>query len=225
MGIEVLVGKTILSLEGMETGAEEIKIHTDAGTLRMKHWQDCCESVSVEDICGYPEDLINSVVSVAEERSNHSTRGGAVLWTFYTIRTNGGDVDIRWCGSSNGYYSIGVDCEWEEKEVPEPKLEIPADAPVFEIVSPTETNPWSDGTRKTTLIRVYGHLFQISEIKGRTFMGYMDETSIFHVLPDGTRLNTEFDSASNTTAALMTMMSMGKDEFRGKLLQVMTKED
>jgi hypothetical protein len=225
MSIEALVGKTILSFEGLEVGSEEIKIHTESGTLRMKHYQDCCESVSVEDICGYPQDLVNSVVHIAEERSNHSNRGGAMMWTFYTIRTNGGDVDIRWCGSSNGYYSISVNCWWEEKKVPEPKVEVPAESPIFEIVSPTETKPWGDGTRKTTLIRVYGHLFQISEIKGRTFMGYMDETCIFPVLPDGTRLNTQFDSARDTTAALLTMMSMGEEEFKEKMLEVKTKED
>lgn len=222
MSIEILVGKTILSFEGLEDGSDEIKIHTDAGTLRMKHHQDCCESVSVEDICGYPEDLINSIVRVAESRSNHSSRGGETMWTFYTIRTDRGDLDIRWCGNSNGYYSVSVDCEWEEKKVPEPKLEIPADAPIFEIISPTETKPWGDGTRKTTLIRVRGIIFQISEIKGRTFMGYMNETVIFPIHLDGTRYNTQFDSAGNTNEALLKMMAMSEEEYNEKILEVIT---
>ena len=31
------------------------------------------------------------------------------MWTFYTIRTNKVTITLRWCGESNGYYSVDVD--------------------------------------------------------------------------------------------------------------------
>jgi len=112
--IENLIGKTILAVEGMKEGNKEIIFRTDGGVLKMYHWQDCCESVYLEDVTGDPSDLIGGIVSVAEERTETRSGGYAVYeWTFYTIRTSKGDVDLRWYGSSNGYYSTSVYLEWE----------------------------------------------------------------------------------------------------------------
>lgn len=220
MSFQNLVGTTILSFEGMKNGSDEIKIHTDKGMLRMKHYQDCCESVCVEDICGYPEDLVNQKVEVAEVRTNSSSNnGGVILWTFYTLRTTNGDVDIRWCGSSNGYYSVSVCCDWEEK-VEDEIVEIPSeDSPIFQILTPTEEKPWGSGKRKTTLIRVRGLNFQISEIKGSTFLGSVNETVIFLIKEDGTRSNGQFESADDTNAALLLMMGMSDREFQDRLVE------
>ena len=74
------------------------------------HEQDCCESVTIEDICGDMADLTGLVI-FAEEVSGE-TRGkhedGTYTWTFYRIGTAKGDVTIRWYGTSNGYYSESV---------------------------------------------------------------------------------------------------------------------
>ena len=106
-----LVGCVLASVE--DHNHEEI-VFTEAGgrRFRLYHSQDCCESVTVEDITGDLEDLTDSPIIMAEESSR---RGGfdfaSVTWTFYRLATVNGYVTIRWFGSSNGYYSERVDFE------------------------------------------------------------------------------------------------------------------
>jgi hypothetical protein len=79
----------------------------------MVHYQDCCESVLIEDVVGDIEDLIGSPILRAEERSNgaRDVEHGIEEWTFYTISTINGTVDLRCYGTSNGYYSTSVSFE------------------------------------------------------------------------------------------------------------------
>jgi len=107
-GVSVLVGKVISEIKQDE---EEILFHTTEGELyRMYHEQDCCESVTIEEIIGDLEDLVGSPILMAEESSNSEEEAyGSATWTFYKFATNKGYVTIRWYGSSNGYYSESVD--------------------------------------------------------------------------------------------------------------------
>lgn len=110
---EDLVGKKIVRIEGMYKDSEEIFFYTDDGLVyRMYHPRDCCESVYVEDVVGDPLDLLNAEVLVAEVSTKEDSHGCDLLqWTFYKLATFNGYIDLRWYGSSNGYYGVDVNFE------------------------------------------------------------------------------------------------------------------
>lgn len=107
-----LVGKTLTSVNRI--GDEEIIFHVDDGkSYKLYHLQDCCENVTIDDIEGDLDDLVGSPIIRAEEVSNSDSINPEVecesfTWTFYKLATIKGYVDIRWFGSSNGYYSESV---------------------------------------------------------------------------------------------------------------------
>lgn len=110
--IRDLEGKTLINIKATE---EEILFETSEGEeFRMFHTQECCESVTVEEIVGDLSDLLNTPVLFAEERTSTDPRPNQPViddcftWTFYEIRTIKGSVTIRWFGYSNGYYSERV---------------------------------------------------------------------------------------------------------------------
>jgi hypothetical protein len=114
MDFNSLKGLTITEIAGMRRGSEEILFTTSDGRrFRMHHHQDCCESVSVEDVCGDVEDLIGAPITRAEERSSgvQARDYGDEQWTFYELATNKGSMTLRWYGTSNGYYGTGVSFE------------------------------------------------------------------------------------------------------------------
>lgn len=112
-----LKGRTIKAIE-MEGHDDHIRFTMDNGDVFiMYHYQDCCESVYVEDICGDLMDLLDTPVLEAEETSESGDEEyGTYTWTFYKIGTIKGRVTIRWNGSSNGYYSESVSFEKLKKE-------------------------------------------------------------------------------------------------------------
>lgn len=112
-----LVGKTILDIQGLEKGSEKvIFVCSDGSKYKMYHSQDCCECVDIDDVIGDVEDLIGSEIIIAEENSNSEgdlkdEYDSSYTWTFYKLATQKGYVDIRWYGTSNGYYSEEVSFE------------------------------------------------------------------------------------------------------------------
>ncbi len=113
LSVEVLKGKTLKSVNHVSDGeGDAIYFETvDGERYKMFHMQDCCESVYVEDVGGNLEDLVDSPILEAEETTDTGTGeyGDTYTWTFYKLGTIKGHVNIRWNGSSNGYYSERVD--------------------------------------------------------------------------------------------------------------------
>lgn len=113
----ILKGKVIKEIIGLRPDSEEIRfITTDGYKYIMFHRQDCCESVSVDDVVGDAECLLNTPIQIAEERVSSDEPPSvskwvdfSYTWTFYTLATVKGYVDIKWFGTSNGYYSESVD--------------------------------------------------------------------------------------------------------------------
>ncbi len=119
---ETLKGMTLTEVTGAEPGSDRIVFATAEGrSFLMHHRQDCCESVSVEDVAGNVADLIGSALTMAEEVSDDDPEfvdphaddsyRDSFTWTFYKLATVKGYVTLRWYGESNGYYSESVDFE------------------------------------------------------------------------------------------------------------------
>jgi hypothetical protein len=109
--VSVLLGKIITDIN---VCYDEIEFLTSNGEkYRMFHEQDCCESVSVEEIIGDLSDLLDSEITMAEEITNRCETDDyeSATWTFYKFATIKGYVTIRWLGESNGYYSEDVSFE------------------------------------------------------------------------------------------------------------------
>ena len=123
--ISALLGHTLTSVARATDGDEDAIVFESSTGERwlMDHEQDCCESVTIEDICGDLSDLVGSPILMAEHAENQAD--GPVedeydtdsqTWTFYKLATVKGYVTIRWLGSSNGYYSESVDFGRIDKE-------------------------------------------------------------------------------------------------------------
>lgn len=113
--IEEFIGKTFSDIVGKVGDDELIFVCNDGTKYKMFHYQDCCETVYLEDINGDLADLLNSpIIDAREETNNENPKEdyeASWTWTFYHLATIKGSVVLRWYGSSNGYYSEGVEIE------------------------------------------------------------------------------------------------------------------
>jgi hypothetical protein len=120
-----LKGKVLTSVVVNEYNDEIVFKTTDGEVYTLYHAQDCCESVEIESIVGDLSDLVGEEILLAEEAQNlfdliksagevEEDEYGSHTWTFYKLATRKGYVDIRWYGSSNGYYSEEVSFKREQ---------------------------------------------------------------------------------------------------------------
>lgn len=131
--IDELLGKTLKSAERFD---DKLIFKTvDDEVVVFYHYQDCCESVYIEDICGDLSDLVGSPLLEAEIATSTEVEEPTEIktdakteeiefdeeWTFYKFATLKGSVVVRWYGSSNGWYSTRV--SMDIRNPPEPELE------------------------------------------------------------------------------------------------------
>lgn len=103
---EELTGKTLTKINA----EKEIVTFTcgDGSEFEMRHQQECCETVCLEDGSGLEELVGQKVVYAYEASSSGRFEYGTCRWTFYTIQGERTAATMRWYGESNGYYSEGV---------------------------------------------------------------------------------------------------------------------
>ncbi len=111
-----MIGLTPIEVKGCEDGSEEMTVTMSNGDVfRFCHNQNCCESVGIVQVDGDPDDLLGMPLVLAEE-VNGDTPSDHVFeyepesftWTFYRFATTKGYLNVRWPGTSNGYYGEGV---------------------------------------------------------------------------------------------------------------------
>lgn len=87
----------------------------------LEHFQDCCESVTLEDVIGDINNLVGAPLLMAECVTNSDNPlndwDESFTWSFYKFATRKGYVTFRWYGESNGYYSEEIDVVLYRKEV------------------------------------------------------------------------------------------------------------
>ena len=111
-----MVGKVFTSVRNENT---ELVFENATERFVFFHQQDCCEHVSIEDVCGELQDLVGEPLLMAEEVEGQTpvdfdeAEHESVSWTFYKFATRKGYVDVRWFGESNGFYSEGVSLGYE----------------------------------------------------------------------------------------------------------------
>lgn len=103
-----------LTLISVAVEKNKIVFESECGRrFYMLHEKDCCERVEIESIDGNLDDLLHAPILVADESTNRGNKKSdddrTCTWTFYKLATVKGWVDIRWYGTSNGYYSESVD--------------------------------------------------------------------------------------------------------------------
>lgn len=117
-----LVGKTIKKVTGLNKNSEEVTIlFNDNSIATFFHEYDCCEDVVLYDFeltAKSLDSLIGAVVNDANETTSkymaEDPEEDDGTWTFYNINTSKGCINMRWLGTSNGYYSEEVTVTYKE---------------------------------------------------------------------------------------------------------------
>ena len=112
---ELVKGKTVVEVVGLKKQEDSVVLRLDdKSELEFYHEYSCCENFWLEDFEFSGKSIIGAkildVVLVSEKQD--VTEWGSMTWTFYKVQTDKGELFMRWCGESNGYYSEDVDIKF-----------------------------------------------------------------------------------------------------------------
>ena len=114
-GLRSMVGRVFVRVDGSVGAGDMLFVDQNGERFVFSHYQDCCESVTINDIVGDLHDLVGEPLLVAEQVEGTIPADfddeymDSYTFTFYKFATRKGYVDVRWLGESNGYYSERVD--------------------------------------------------------------------------------------------------------------------
>ncbi len=117
--ISEFIGQKITKISGGNKGDDEIVISFEAmPDIKILHFQDCCEDVQIEDIDANLQDFVGGQL-LGIEKSNGELPAldeydDSYTWSFVKIKTTKGWANVRFYGTSNGYYSEDVDVCWDD---------------------------------------------------------------------------------------------------------------
>ena len=116
---ELVKGKTIVEVVGLKKQEESVVLKLgDKSELEFYHEYSCCEDFWLEDFEFSGKGIVGAkildVLLVSEKQE--VTYDGSMTWTFYKIQTDKGELFMRWCGESNGYYSEDVDIKYTSSD-------------------------------------------------------------------------------------------------------------
>lgn len=108
-----LFGRKIESVEGCYKGSNFMKIKFTDGISVVFQPSNLCANVEIDDVNGDPQGMVGHLIKKVEVVSNKQFSAKDeytknYLWTFYKFATLDGYIDIRWYGTSNGWYSEEV---------------------------------------------------------------------------------------------------------------------
>ena len=116
-GWDVLYDKTLQSVKEVEN--ELILTFNCGSTLTLYHIQDCCESVYIEE-CPSFTPYYGKTLSSIDVDIEVSECFTLTVFTFYWGSASPESCEVRWLGTSNGYYDENVDykvklsANWED---------------------------------------------------------------------------------------------------------------
>lgn len=112
------VGRTIQSIDDTLNASTLCYVKFEDGSgIHFGHWQECCESVGLEDGEDDLRDLVGGVIISIEMVDNADFADDhRNEWTFYKFTTTKGYATLRFCADAESYYATDVRATWVSGE-------------------------------------------------------------------------------------------------------------